>query len=327
MKRLMAVAGLTLLAGFVCCGGLAFLGDDPSPSATSTPTESSPTSSGRPRTTPPPTRRAATDPEVERLFQTESSLYNEALKQWEAAVAARESVESALSSDRQALATLESQQPAPPVFEEREWSTFDRKYTTIATLMDTDDTNVVLQQSDGKRLEGIKKEQLKGADRIYLSDAFEQLSTFKTASQKWQEEAKELQSRIDTAAQQLAAADQPKPVQRTREAIEAEVKQKREAKAAKVAAEKSAQKAQLAEIERNRPKLNKANWARIREGMTYSQVVAIIGPYEQELSSVEIPGTPRTVMYQWTTGQLLSVANANCTFQGGKLVAKAQFGL
>jgi hypothetical protein len=71
------------------------------------------------------------------------------------------------------------------------------------------------------------------------------------------------------------------------------------------------------------PTMTKATYANVREGMTYEQVVAIVGPPGQELSSNEIGGF-RTVMYQWEAGFM---ANANMTFQNGKLVAKAQFGL
>lgn len=71
------------------------------------------------------------------------------------------------------------------------------------------------------------------------------------------------------------------------------------------------------------PSMTKETYAKVREGMTYEQVIAIVGPPEQEVSSNEIGGF-RTVMYQWKAGIM---ANANMTFQNGKLVSKAQFGL
>lgn len=71
------------------------------------------------------------------------------------------------------------------------------------------------------------------------------------------------------------------------------------------------------------PSMSKATYASVREGMTYDQVIAIVGPPAQELSSNEIGGF-RTVMYQWDAGFM---ANANMTFQNGKLISKAQFGL
>ncbi len=69
--------------------------------------------------------------------------------------------------------------------------------------------------------------------------------------------------------------------------------------------------------------MNKVNYTRCVEGMTYAQVVEIVGQPDQELSSSNIAGI-RTVMYQWDAGL---VANANMTFQNGNLVVKAQFGL
>ena len=75
--------------------------------------------------------------------------------------------------------------------------------------------------------------------------------------------------------------------------------------------------------EPSRPRMTKANYTRCVEGMTYEQVVSIVGPPDQELSSSSIAGI-RTVMYQWNGGL---VANANMMFQDGKLITKAQFGL
>ena len=65
------------------------------------------------------------------------------------------------------------------------------------------------------------------------------------------------------------------------------------------------------------------NFNRIRSGMTYTQVVAILGEPSQEISRVEMAGT-ETVMYQWN-GSFM--ANMNVMFQNGKLVSKAQFDL
>ncbi|MEQ8999052.1 MAG: DUF3862 domain-containing protein [Coleofasciculus sp. B1-GNL1-01] len=60
----------------------------------------------------------------------------------------------------------------------------------------------------------------------------------------------------------------------------------------------------------------------IKAGMTYEQVIEILGEGE-EISRVEIPGTPTTVMYQWQTG----LRSVNATFQDNKLISKAQFNL
>lgn len=71
------------------------------------------------------------------------------------------------------------------------------------------------------------------------------------------------------------------------------------------------------------PTMTAKTYSEIREGMTYDEVIAIVGKPSKEISSNQIGGI-RTVMYQWDAGFM---ANANGTFQNGKLVAKAQFGL
>lgn len=61
----------------------------------------------------------------------------------------------------------------------------------------------------------------------------------------------------------------------------------------------------------------------ITTGMTYREVVSIIGTEGTELSRVSLAGTV-TVMYKWD-GQ--GIANMNAMFQNGKLITKSQFGL
>jgi hypothetical protein len=65
-----------------------------------------------------------------------------------------------------------------------------------------------------------------------------------------------------------------------------------------------------------------ANYARLQNGMTFDEVVAIVGQPTEELSRNQI-GDLETVMYQWTAG----FANMNAMFQGGRMIQKAQFGL
>jgi hypothetical protein len=69
--------------------------------------------------------------------------------------------------------------------------------------------------------------------------------------------------------------------------------------------------------------LTMANFNRVRSGMTYSQVVAILGDSGEEMSRVDLAGTT-TVMYVW---KRWSGANMNAMFQNGRLISKAQFGL
>ena len=78
-------------------------------------------------------------------------------------------------------------------------------------------------------------------------------------------------------------------------------------------------------IEKNSPKISKAEFDSLETGMTYEEVVAIIGG-EGELSSrVDVAGYD-TKLYIWQGDGSIG-ANANITFQNNALTAKAQVGL
>lgn len=65
------------------------------------------------------------------------------------------------------------------------------------------------------------------------------------------------------------------------------------------------------------------NYLKLQNGMSYRDVVAILGSEGTEMSSNEIAGT-RTVMYSWHGSGL---GNMNAMFQNDKMMQKAQFGL
>lgn len=65
-------------------------------------------------------------------------------------------------------------------------------------------------------------------------------------------------------------------------------------------------------------------FSQLETGMTYEDAVEILGSEGEVLSETGIAGTD-TVMYQWDGSSFAS--NMNATFQNGKLVSKAQFGL
>lgn len=78
---------------------------------------------------------------------------------------------------------------------------------------------------------------------------------------------------------------------------------------------------------KNDPKISKAEFDSISNGMTYEEVVAIIGGEGSVLSEVGEKGSPYySIMYQYE-GEKGFGSNANFTFQDNKLQAKAQFGL
>lgn len=71
------------------------------------------------------------------------------------------------------------------------------------------------------------------------------------------------------------------------------------------------------------PIVTRTEYERIKEGMTYDQVKAIIGAPGEELSRSNMAGY-MTVMYSWTNA---NGSNMNAMFQNGALINKAQFGL
>lgn len=67
-----------------------------------------------------------------------------------------------------------------------------------------------------------------------------------------------------------------------------------------------------------------ANFNRIQTGMTYDEVVAILGPPTEQNSQVEIAGQ-RSAMFTWKADNWLG--NMNITFSNGTVMAKGQLGL
>ena len=70
--------------------------------------------------------------------------------------------------------------------------------------------------------------------------------------------------------------------------------------------------------------LSLARYEQIRSRMSYSEVRYVLGCDGVEMSRVEIPNTPTTVMYMW---QGAGPGNMTAMFQDRLLVSKAQFGL
>lgn len=74
-------------------------------------------------------------------------------------------------------------------------------------------------------------------------------------------------------------------------------------------------------------KITLKKFNKIKTGMTYEQVVEIIGEEGTTLSEVDITGDEEyhTVTYYWYAED--GISNANVTIQGGKVISKAQIGL
>ncbi|MBU8919439.1 DUF3862 domain-containing protein [Bacillus sp. FJAT-29953] len=72
--------------------------------------------------------------------------------------------------------------------------------------------------------------------------------------------------------------------------------------------------------------LTKEKFEQIKDGMTYEEVVKVVGAEGKLLSESGEKGTQfHTVMYEFETDGFMS--SASMMFQGGKLINKAQFGL
>lgn len=121
----------------------------------------------------------------------------------------------------------------------------------------------------------------------------------------------------------LAVLQDGLPTPEERAAMNAAAKADAEERAVKASMQAEYDKAE-AKAEASRPQMNAANYAKVRMGMTYDEVIAIVGQPSEEISRAEQGGTS-AVMYQWNVG--LFGSNANMMFQDGKVVTKAQFGL
>lgn len=80
-------------------------------------------------------------------------------------------------------------------------------------------------------------------------------------------------------------------------------------------------------MQNNSVEITLAEFESIQTGMSYDEVVQIIGGEGTILSQVDI-GDPElaTQIYTWDGNGIIG-ANANVTFQGNKVIAKAQVGL
>ncbi|MBS6860352.1 MAG: DUF3862 domain-containing protein [Clostridiales bacterium] len=70
-----------------------------------------------------------------------------------------------------------------------------------------------------------------------------------------------------------------------------------------------------------------SEFKRIETGMTYDEVVEIVGTDGELSTSVDMFGSElKTEMYVWRGNGSIG-SNANVTFQGGTVIAKSQVGL
>lgn len=76
----------------------------------------------------------------------------------------------------------------------------------------------------------------------------------------------------------------------------------------------------------NKPGISASEFAQLRAGMSYPEVVAIIGSEGELISENEMAGY-RTQMFMWDEEGTFGIGNANVMFQNGQMIQKSQFGL
>lgn len=83
-----------------------------------------------------------------------------------------------------------------------------------------------------------------------------------------------------------------------------------------------------ADIIKSEASISLSEFNQIETGMTYEEVCNIVGGEGTLSSSVDLGlgDSFKTEIYQWTGDGIIG-ANANVTFQGGKVMSKAQIGL
>ncbi|MEL6110125.1 MAG: SHD1 domain-containing protein [Planctomycetota bacterium] len=308
----MSRVALFLSLGFVvmfglCCGGAMFIGPSGAPSDTN------PTSLPKPPTAKTATETPPAEPtELDKRFDAEMAEYIELQQQYETRSKEIAEAKTNIAELEAKKTELDSLAITAPETEQRTWQTIGKTFSVDAKLHDVQGTTVSLERSDNGAVVQIDVEKLIADDRIYVSEQKPGFDEFHTATNErnasLEQIGKDLAKFTPIASLNIQAPEKP-----TREAV-----------AAALDAEKKAKAAAIAEAIANRPRLNKRNWLKVREGMTLQEVVAIVGNPSEELASNQF-GNLRTVMFKWDAE--VGFGNANGTFQNGKLVSKAQFGL
>lgn len=253
MKLLGLLAALFLLCIVLCCGFGAFLAPTTSTPGSNSIATSSTTPNQNAEQKPTTLSQSATpSTKVERILAERMEAHEQALTKWQAARDARAEAETELAALKNEIEELQATKPMPPKFEEREWSTVDKKYKTNAILIDTDNETATLRKPDGKTA-NVPKDQLIAESRIYIENAFDKLTMYRESLEGWKTSKHELDERAGRLMETIKAAGEPEPSRPQRQDVVAEVeaeeakerererlaKQEQERLAAKLAARKA----------------------------------------------------------------------------------------
>jgi hypothetical protein len=130
--------------------------------------------------------------------------------QWKMLQAKKVEDEKKLSLALQELKQESSAEPDRAEFEEREWSTDDQKFKTIASLITTDFKTASLKKKDGTIIE-ISKEKLSSADKQYIERAFAAIEVATRRNKSRVERIASLKDQISLLDKQVSAASVPSP--------------------------------------------------------------------------------------------------------------------
>ena len=276
MKALKEIIAFFILC-ILCCSGIISCLRNSSPDIAVSPSPTSLSSMGSPTA---PSVAFTPDPEVERVFSERMKVYEDQYKTWEGAKADLDIANADLAEIEAKIVAHEARMPIAPVFDQRKWSTIDEKYTTIATLVDTDNVKVKLKKSDDKSIE-VSKDLLIAGDRIYVGQAFKEIELHTKEMATWESERKELKSRRLAIWDRIEAANAPEPKAPVRSVTEAEIF------AAKRAQEKAVERAKAEADAKVRADAEKRAQAEID---TYATVLRIVDPDGNLFTNVSSKG-------------------------------------
>lgn len=276
-----------------CCGILALLGPSsatPKASPSSYTTHNKPASISRPvvrnndRSNDRNNDREV-DPVLDRFFEERTQQYELQLAAWEARKLAFAKAETDLAALELKFDSHELRKPLLPTFEQRQWSTWDKKFTTNASLISTDNKVIRLKKSDGKEVE-VSKDALIASDRIYIEEAFKGLSSFNTALATWTATRDELTLAISSARKRIevGVGDAPKPPIRSEIKAEIAAREAERSWAELVAKERADANA--------RAHLHKRNQDRID---IYSAFLSVVDPDDLFVDQFSIDGDRLTL--------------------------------
>ncbi len=324
--------GCGFVAILTCCGFIGLIGTLESQRATNNSTQASTSTAassqrGTAKVTPeskkPPKSRI--DIEAEAIFAKENADYDSMLAKWQQAKDASPNIASQIQQAKSTLASLRSSPPERPVFSARDWKAVGTDYQTNAILVTTDGVSVKLRKTKGGVVD-VEKSRLIADDRIYVDEARKKLVAHQTLTELWEDQIKMIEEQISEDDEILALSQQPEPIAPSLATIRKQLEDE-EADAIRLA-----QQERLASEPAPQPKqgaVTARNFALVREGMTYGQVVAILGTPDNPISAESSFMGSTAMIVSWRAEGFAGIFGGNCnvTFMNGKVMAKAQLGL